>query len=159
MRITKFLFPAVLSCALVFTSCDSDNDNVTDELSSKETILQKANIQFVEKTVIPIYKALADEALLLEEALEKLEENKTDAQVAVACELWKKSRQYWEWSEAFLFGAASKYYIDPHIDTWPLDKTALDNLLSNDAMMNDIENVVANLNNGLVGFHGLASII
>ena len=158
MKISNLLVPAMFMVAFSFTSC-SDNDDTVDELSSKEKQLQVANTQFVDNTVIPTYKALADQSLLLQNALETLQENKVNGNVSSACDLWKKSRQYWEWSEAFLFGAASKYYIDPHIDTWPLDKTALDNLLNNDAMMSDIENVVANLNNGLVGFHGLEYII
>ena len=116
-------------------------------------------MQFVEKTVIPTYKNLADKSIELQEVLESLTESKTDAKVKQACQLWIDARQYWEWSEAFLFGAASKYYIDPHIDTWPLDKTALENLLNSDKMMEDIDNTIANLNNGLVGFHGLEYII
>lgn len=158
MKISNYLIALSLGTVISFTSCSND-DNSIDELSSKETTLQVANIQFVEKTVIPIYSSLADETMLLLKSLENLENSKTNTNVTSACQLWKKSRQYWEWSEAFLFGAASKYYIDPHIDTWPLDKTALDNLLGNESMMNDIENVVANLNNGLVGFHGLEYII
>ena len=31
----------------------------------------------------------------------------------------------WEQSEAFLYGAATAYGIDPHIDSWPLDKDKL----------------------------------
>ena len=91
--------------------------------------------------------------------MEQLRNYPTDVRVAEACTLWKESRQYWEWSEAFLFGAASKYYIDPHIDTWPLDVTALNRLLNSKDMMDDIENVVGNLNYGLVGYHAIEYII
>ena len=139
-------------------SCSDSNDNNT-ELSEQEKVLQKINIAFVNNVVIPIYKNLSDQTLLLQDAMATLEEETTDTNVAKVCELWKTSRKYWEWSEAFLFGAASKYYIDPHIDTWPLDKVALENLLNSDKMMEDIENTVANLNNGLVGYHGLEYII
>lgn len=148
---------AILSASFM-TSCSDDNGGA-DDLSAKEKSLQKVNIQFVSGTVVPTYKGLADKAVLLQEAVEALSTAKTNTNVSAACELWKSSRQYWEWSEAFLFGAASKYYIDPHIDTWPLDKTALENLLSSSKMMDDIENTIANLNNGLVGFHGLEYII
>ena len=157
-----FKYPLLLAVAAVttvsFISCDDDDDKIV-ELSAKETELQKANIQYVDGNVVPIYKNLADQTLLLLEAIEDLEKETTDANMSTACSLWKKSRQYWEWSEAFLFGAASKYNIDPHIDTWPLDKVALENLLSNDKMMDDIENTISNLNNGLVGYHGLEYII
>ncbi len=152
-----FKFAAVLmASALAVVACDK---NSTDPTSAKEEMLQKVNETFVDNTVIPTYKNLADKSLELQAAIEKLQAEPTDANVKAACDLWKSARQYWEWSEAFLFGAASKYYIDPHIDTWPLDKTALENLLDSEKMMADIENTVANLNNGLVGFHGIEYII
>lgn len=51
------------------------------------------------------------------------------------------------------------YDIDPHIDSWPLDGTALQNLLNNNSMMAEIERnpdyVSANLGYGLLGFHAL----
>lgn len=144
--------------ALATTSCEN-NEIVNDMQIEKDAILQTANEQFVDKTVIATYHELANKSLDLQEAMELLIDERTDANVKVACQLWVDARQYWEWSEAFLFGAASKYYIDPHIDTWPLDKTALENLLNSDRMMDDIENTIANLNNGLVGFHGLEYII
>ena len=152
-----FKFAVVLMVsALAVVACEK---NSTDPTSAKEETLQKVNETFVDNTVIPTYKNLADKSLELLTAIGKLQSDPTDANVKVACELWKSARQYWEWSEAFLFGAASKYSIDPHIDTWPLDKTALENLLDSEKMMADIENTVANLNNGLVGFHGIEYII
>ena len=158
----KFLRPfyacGLMLAAFNFVSCD-DSDSDINFQEQKDNTLLIANVQFVEKTVIPTYKNLADKSIELQEVLESLTESKTDAKVKQACQLWIDARQYWEWSEAFLFGAASKYYIDPHIDTWPLDKTALENLLNSDKMMEDIDNTIANLNNGLVGFHGLEYII
>ena len=157
-----FRFPLLMMVAALtvtgFSSCSDDNNNNVLELSEKEKTLQQVNAQYVKALVIPIYKNLADQTLLLFDAVETLAEDLSDSNMARVCDLWKVSRQYWEWSEAFLFGAASKYNIDPHIDTWPLDKVALQNLLDSERMMDDIENTVANLNNGLVGYHGLEYI-
>ena len=147
---------AVLAAVFAMVSCEKSGLG-TD--TAKDQALQKVNEQFVDGTVVPTYKALADECLALQSTLEKLRETKTDALVKEACKQWKDARQFWELSEAFLFGAASKYSIDPHIDTWPLDKVALENLLDSEKMMSDIENTVANLNNGLVGFHGIEYIL
>ena len=147
---------AVLAAVFAMVSCEKSglgNDTVKDEA------LQKANEQFVDGTVVPTYKALADECLALQSTLEKLRETKTDALVKEACKQWKDARQFWELSEAFLFGAASQYGIDPHIDTWPLDKTQLDQVLSTKEIMDNIDKYVSNFNNGLVGFHGLEYII
>ena len=130
MKISNYLIALSLGTVISFTSCSND-DNSIDELSSKETTLQVANIQFVEKTVIPIYSSLADETMLLLKSLENLENSKTNTNVTSACQLWKKSRQYWEWSEAFFFGAASNVFIDPYIYPQPSVNPALVYLLGN----------------------------
>lgn len=79
--------------------------------------------------------------------------------VQAACNDWITTRKHWELSEAYLYGAAADYDIDPHIDSWPLDGTALQNLLNNNSMMAEIERnpdyVSANLGYGLLGFHAL----
>jgi hypothetical protein len=154
---SALLMMCAIISALSFVACSDSKNEI--ELSEKELELQKINRAYVDNNVIPIYKELADQTILLQDAIERLQESPTNANVSTVCNLWKSSRQYWEWSEAFLFGAASKYFIDPHIDTWPLDKTALERLLNNQEMMADIENTIANLNNGLVGYHGLEYII
>lgn len=79
--------------------------------------------------------------------------------VQEACKAWKSARKYWEWSEAFLYGAASDYDIDPHIDTWPVDQTALAQLLRDATVMNDIDNHIGNQDDGILGFHGLEYVI
>lgn len=147
---------AVLAAVFAMVSCEKSGLG-TD--TAKDQALQKVNEQFVDGTVVPTYKALADECLALQSTLEKLGKTKTDALVKEACKQWKAARQFWELSEAFLFGAASQYGIDPHIDTWPLDKTQLDQVLSNKEIMDNIDKYVSNFNNGLVGFHGLEYII
>lgn len=57
-------------------------------------------------------------------------------------------------SEAFLFGPAANHNIDPHIDSWPLDKAAMDNLLTQIRNGNNwsLEN---NGGYGLIGFHAV----
>lgn len=154
-----FKLPLLCVAALITASCSDNGDEPNSPLSEKESALQAVNERFVDATVVPVYSSLADKSIALQNAMEQLRNYPTDARVAEACTLWKESRQYWEWSEAFLFGAASKYYIDPHIDTWPLDVTALNRLLNSKDMMDDIENVVGNLNYGLVGYHAIEYII
>jgi hypothetical protein len=159
---TKHLlaFGALALCTCGWTACSDDDDDNDNALDLTEA-LQSANEQFVDATVIPTYHGLSEHCESLQAAIEGLANGSlnSDADVIAAGDEWKAARQYWEWSEAFLFGAASKYGIDPHIDTWPLDAVALENLLNSPKMMADIENTVANLNSGLVGFHGLEYII
>lgn len=76
-----------------------------------------------------------------------------------ACSQWKVARADWERTEAFLFGAADRYSIDPHTDTWPVDQTALANVLRDQSIMGDIENKVKQLNSGLLGYHGIEYVL
>jgi len=76
-----------------------------------------------------------------------------------ACEQWKVARADWENTEAFLFGAADEYSIDPHTDTWPVDQAALANVLRDNSVMSDIENKVKQLNSGLLGYHGIEYVL
>ena len=148
------------------TSCNDDNGSNSGELSTKEEALKDAVTPYVNNTVIPTYKSMADAAIKLmdacNEARDLFDSDKTGAQAKIteAGDYWKESRKYWELSEAFLFGAAADYNIDPHIDSWPLDKAALDQLLNNSGMMTAIGKgggayVSANLGYGLLGFHAI----
>lgn len=90
--------------------------------------------------------------------------NGTDAMVSEAGDNWKAARQDWEWSEAFLFGPAGDYAIDPHTDTWPFDKTQFDKYMSkyNPATNEDdaklIDEAIATGQN-LTGFHAVEYLI
>jgi hypothetical protein len=76
-----------------------------------------------------------------------------------------EARHWWELSEAFLFGAASDFGIDPHIDSWPLDEDAFNNLMASPNMIamlaDDEDGTVAGeqLGNALLGFHGIEYIL
>ncbi|MDR0543240.1 MAG: peptidase M75 [Dysgonamonadaceae bacterium] len=147
----------------VFVSCNEDS--VADADEAKEKTLSAVVEQYVNYTVIATYKALADESVDLYNALAALKENKTNANVQAAAQKWIKARDYWELSEAFLFGAASDFGIDPHIDTWPLAKDELVSELANNAHIAGMsgesgdEWVAGYLGFGLLGFHGIEYIL
>ncbi|MDR3252995.1 MAG: hypothetical protein LBT35_05495 [Tannerella sp.] len=151
----RFMTVAMAIASVGFSSC-GDDDEKEIELTANEKKIQAINESYVKDCITPVYKQLADATFELQSAIATLQSAKTDANVVNACNLWKSSRQYWEWSEAYLFGAADEYSIDPHIDTWPLDRTALQNLL--DGAMTNVETQIANSDN-LAGFHGLEYII
>lgn len=144
-----------------FASCSDSNDSSTDE--EKETEFTSIVSQFVDQTVIVTYNKLADETIKLHSALVELKENKTDANVKKAAQSWKDARNYWELSEAFLFGPADDFGIDPHIDTWPLAKDALLAMLKDPKNIEKLQGengevLVNELEAGLQGFHGLEYI-
>lgn len=90
--------------------------------------------------------------------------NGTDAMVSEACTNWKEARQDWEWSEAFLFGPATDFGLDPHTDTWPFDRVQFDKYMAkyNPATNEDdaalIDDAIANGQN-LTGFHAVEYLI
>lgn len=161
MKKTFYIFTAA---ALLMTSC-SDSDTPVDPTNTKDETFAKIASQYVDHTVIATYSRLAECAEQLVEDLETLRNDKTDANVKKACESFLEARAWWEKSEAFLFGPAGDFGIDPHIDTWPLDIDGLTSEMNNAshiaAMSAEDGDVWAGSHLGpeLLGFHGIEYII
>ncbi len=159
------LFAAALTMTLGFTSCSSDDDDDAG-LQFSSSVLQSVNADFVDKTVVPTYRNLADYNKALVDALNEM---KDDAGVEKACDAWKSSRKWWEFSEAFLFGPAGDFAIDPHTDTWPFDRTQFDKYMNlyKDVKLGEegyetetaiIDDAIATGQN-LTGFHAVEYLI
>ena len=154
---------ASLLLAVNFSSCKKDPQTNTEEANKaqKEAIVK----QYLNHTVYPTYASLAEKTDALVENLETLKANKTQANVNAATVTFLEARKWWEMSEAFLFGAASDFGIDPHIDSWPLDEDAFNNLMASPnmiaALATDEDGMVAGeqLGNALLGFHGIEFIL
>ena len=83
----------------------------------------------------------------------------TQAALNQACADWKTARADWENSEAFLFGAADVYSIDPHTDTWPVAANDLAQVLRDGNAMSDLDNFIKTANSGILGYHGLEYVL
>lgn len=175
----KFPLYAVLAAGVAFgaASCSDDNDLSWSE--ERENALKGATTAFADKTVIPIYHNLADATIELTDLCAQIETSvkanaSTDISAAgtgsfcaatqdllqKACDKWYEARKYWELSEAFLFGAAGDYNIDPHIDSWPLNATDLQALLDDPYRMGMMDDeYAAGLGYGLQGFHAVEYMI
>lgn len=157
------LYPYLLCAALAATAVacsDSDDNNepAAEETSAKEVALKSAANDYVNYTVLPTYKAMADAAIEMSDLCEEIQAEfeagtLSSSHILAAGEAWKKARKNWELSEAFLFGPAANHNIDPHIDSWPLDKNAMDNLLTQIRGGNLWS--TENLGYGLLGFHAI----
>ena len=160
----KVLMLIVLAgMTLSFAACGNDNDEPdVNPLDSKKTAIIT---QYVNAVVVPTYKSLADEANNLAALCEQLRQNPSQSKVNECCQTWIKARKYWELSEAFLYGAAADYNIDPHIDSWPLQKSQLDNILANSALITALDeegagaDAFATLGYGLLGFHAVEYVL
>ena len=161
-NITKtFAVMAFAALTLSFAACKSNDDN--NEFSDENAAAIAS--QFVDHTVAPTYTNLAAATEQLADQLAALKDGPTDAGVRTACETFLEARAWWEKSEAFLFGAAGDFGIDPHIDSWPLDEDAFNTLMQSPAMIAALDDeygdVVAGerLGNALLGFHGIEYIL
>lgn len=163
---TKNLFKkslTLLCMGLLFTACGSDDPEPdVNQLDATKTAILS---QYVNGVVVPTYKSLADNAIELSELCAQLRKNPSQSLVDQACDKWIEARKYWELSEAFLFGAAGEYFIDPHIDSWPLKKSSLDEVLNNSALMAELDEDGAGadgfttLGYGLLGFHAVEYVL
>lgn len=161
----SMMFAAALAFTMGFTSCsDDDNDEHVGTFNSNE--LKEVNADYVDNTIVATYRNLADYNKQLVADVSAMSD---DAGVAKACETWKQSRKWWEFSEAFLFGAAGDYGLDPHTDTWPFDRKQFDNYMNKykDAKLgeegyedetNTIDEAIATGQN-LTGFHAVEYLI
>lgn len=145
----KIIYFASCMLALMLVSCEKsrqvENDYATGEfatlndadLTNNEKIFKNAIVAYVNNTVFPTYEGMADNAIKLADQVTAILNaaqagNQADntALVEKACEYWTASRKYWEQSEAFLYGPAGDYSIDPHIDSWPFDQAAFEAFIS-----------------------------
>ena len=145
----KIFYFASCMFALMLVSCEKsqqvENDYATGEfatlndadLTNNEKIFKNAIVAYVNNTVFPTYEGMADNAIKLADQVTAILNaaqagNQADntALVEKACEYWTASRKYWEQSEAFLYGPAGDYSIDPHIDSWPFDQAAFEAFIS-----------------------------
>lgn len=157
MKISKFILLGL--SALLVSSCSDNDEPNPEDISQKEQTLQSATAAYVNHTVLPTYSAMADAAIRMRDLCHTIQEKHgagslTTNDIKAAGDAWKEARKNWELSEAFLFGPAANHNIDPHIDSWPLDKAAMDNLLVQIRNGNQwsLEN---NGGYGLIGFHAV----
>ena len=171
----KFLMMSVAVCVLSagFTSCSSDDDDSidSDKLSETEQAIEALTATYVEDVVYSTYTNLANASEQLYNQLDEAKDkyragSLTQTDIDAICSKFLDARAYWEASEAFLYGPATTFGIDPHIDTWPLDLDALALSLSNAdqvAMLDNGDDGIAyagaKLGQELLGFHGVEFIL
>ena len=161
------LVAAGAALCLAAASCDKPEN--AGGLTDTEKELKSVVEQYVPNVIYATYGDLARETGELYDLLAAAAEAGVDAltqsQVDAICAKFLQARQSWEESEAFLFGAASDFGIDPHIDTWPLDVDGLATELANAEKVaalageDGIGYAAAKLGQELLGFHGIEFVI
>ena len=149
--------------ALTLISCEK-SPKANEGLTSQEKALKGAVEAYVPNVIYKIYGNLADETESLYNQISALKQKGTYSQADIdnICTTFLSARKWWEQSEAFLYGAATAYGIDPHIDSWPLDKDKLAKSLSNAETIADLDaegaGAVDEVGAASLGFHGIEFI-
>lgn len=170
------LFAAACTLSMSITACGDDDDDSNVDAQTVENQKQEAlkNIvgTYLNDVVYPTYSNLANAAEDLYTQINNLKvklnagNSVSQSEIDAICSTYKLTRAYWEESEAFLYGAASDFEIDPHIDTWPLDlPTLAEDLKDNNkiANLNGEDGIYwarteGNLTQENLGFHGIEFI-
>lgn len=133
-----------------FVSCRDDED--VQETDYTQYINNVAN-----KVIIDTYEDLAKKADALEASTIALRTNPTNENLIAAKAAWVATRIPWEQSEGFLFGPVDQEGIDPSLDSWPVNVTDLNNVLSSGS---NITVAFLNQQEGtLKGFHTLEFLL
>lgn len=183
-KIQKFVMAFLLGAmTLGFSACSDDNGGdekfelpeigkATTTINSSDKDMEKVTKNYVQNVVYPTYQALAANARTLYSASQTLYKaaeagTMTQSHIDAACEAFKDTRREWERSEAFLFGSASDNELDPHIDSWPLDRKELKNALNSQTLIagfkgDDPAKFVSENNTkfqSVLGFHGMEFVL
>lgn len=90
-----------------------------------EATLQAIINNYVDNVVVPTYKNLKDQNATLYQTVNAFVANPSNDGFEACATAWMNARQPWETSEAFLFGPVATFGLDPNMDSWPLDQTAI----------------------------------
>ena len=172
------LFASALVINFSFTACDDDDDDdggssSSSNLTEQEEFMQEITEQYLDDVVYETYEDLANSTTTLYTKITSLKTKIqagttiTQSEIDDICDNYKEARNYWEESEAFLYGAATDYNIDPHIDTWPLDIETIRDVMASETNISKLDqddndaieyaNEALNVD-GQLGFHGLEFI-
>ena len=174
---------ALVACAM-FTSCSKSDDDtpeistdwktptISNRLTGDDATKWDVVNEYVNNIIIPTYTDLAAASDKLYQASVQIKDKiaagtLADADIQAACQAFSQARIHWERSEAFLYGAASDYSIDPHIDSWPLDQSQMSGFLTNPTMVAGLNSAdpiaFVRKNNSefdtALGFHGIEFVL
>lgn len=100
--------------------------NLRDAVNKlEEATLQAIINNYVDNVVVPTYKNLKDQNAILYQTVNAFVANPSNDGFEACATAWMNARQPWETSEAFLFGPVATFGLDPNMDSWPLDQTAI----------------------------------
>lgn len=156
MNRNYFYYVSVVIAVFLY-SCSKDGS----EPQNQETeIYDYSEIigSYVDNTIIPTYADMKNNAKLLSQSANALLSSGSQDDLNAACDYWVKTRAPWEAGESFLFGPAAFNNLDPLLDSWPLDQSQLDQVLSGNQELS-VDFVRDGLGAVLRGFHTIEYLL
>ena len=124
------IFWCMLLASAFVVGCGGDDDDDGDQAEAYDAATMLDD--FANTVVLATYTQLDNKADELLTAVEALAGNPTQANLENAQQAWKATRTPWEQSEAFLFGPVDTQGLDPALDSWPVDRVSLQEVLDGD---------------------------
>jgi len=145
-----FLTASLGLLPLLLIGCDSGGS------AQEETTLSDfdtdAILQQAAGNISTTYTELESKAQTLEDEVKDLRNNPTAQNLSQAQQAWVAARNPWEASEGFLFGPVATEGLDPALDSWPVDETAIEGHLNSSEDLTSTE-VVEGFDDTAHGFH------
>ncbi|APD06371.1 iron-regulated protein [Flavobacteriaceae bacterium UJ101] len=141
-----------LASTILLFSC-SNNDDSSSTTPSTNYSSELTNISL--NVITATYKDLDDQAATLKTAVDNFTIG-DEASLEAIKTAWRATRSPWEKSEGFLYGPVDTEGLDPALDSWPVDVTAINAILSSD---NTITSTLLATNNEARGFHTIEYFI
>jgi uncharacterized iron-regulated protein len=149
-RHSLFLAVSLALLPLMLIGCDSGGS------AQEETTLSDfdtdAILQQAAGNIYGTYTELESKAQTLEDEVKDLQNNPTAQNLSEAQQAWVAARNPWEASEGFLFGPVATEGLDPALDSWPVDETAIKGHLNSNEDLTNPE-VVEGFDDTAHGFH------
>lgn len=115
---------STVSCRDTEATTSLSSETNTAFATKKEIITSITN-----KTILPTYLDLYQKAQELKKRIDALKTGDENA-LAQAKNAWSAARSPWEKSEGFLYGPVKNEGLDPAVDTWPVDVSAMNAILN-----------------------------
>lgn len=157
---------AQTACATLEEILSKDLKTFFQNSASTDAVCDPIVANIVDNVIVPTSRDLMNLNTTLQQKIIAFQQNPSTKGFADLGDAWIASRQPWESFEAFLFGPVSDDGLDPNMDSWPLDRDGIVNLLNSQDWSQmewtgtyDEESEKIAAAQGLRGFHTLEFLI
>lgn len=152
----RIIFLGIIS-SIIFSSCRKAKLADETTSSTNSTLKKDILVDLSANVIYATYTDLAYNANILQTSIVTFSNTPNASNLAASQQAWKNVRSVWELGEGFLFGPVSIDNIDPRIDTWPINFSRLDSVLSSSAIFTTT--YMDNLEESLKGFHPIEYLL